>query len=1355
MSRQLHSLTNMLKRLGIIRKPKQARVLKGFNRRLWYEQCEDRRMLTTFMVNVDYDASAPFNLTDNIVTLREAIFRANQLPASDIINFDSTLNGVPITLGKDANGNSISTGQLNITESLTIKGEDPNGNLLNITVDANGNDPTPNSTWSDGINNDQDGSGVFSIFKYRYGGGTLDVTMRNLTITGGDVPGLGGGIEYQNHGGGSLNLIDVKLIDNHAQEGGGLAIRITGSETAPVDVRIETSEISGNTSGLSGGAGGIYMYSRGGEIELIESTISGNSSVARGGGVFALLSMNYSDMQRSSFNMSQSTIANNVGGDGGGMYISAIDSDVEILQSTFSNNVAHSSNVGGGGLGAKIDRGLLLIDQSTFNTNAATRYGGGLNVKLNGGNLTMVSSEVSGNNSQSSGGGMLVEVADGSIVIDQSVFEENEIEGTDFYSGGALYLTANNSETTISNTTISNNQALGESNFGGALFNIISGSTLLMDRLAVVDNHANDDVGGLGITSSGSTATLHNSTISGNTATHNDTQIYYDAASGMFVYTDASGTALIENSSIVGNRTITPPGQPKENVDGAGLVLLNRPGTTTTIRNTTVSGNQAEGSGGGIKLTESIYGGGNVLIEHSTITNNRANYDGDPVGTGGGIHVGNSLTTLTLSHTIVAGNFRGTGTTRSDIVGSVTASWSLVGDNTGATISGTNNLIGTAGSPRNPGLAALANNGGPTKTHRPVVGSQAIDAGNPSITSPPQFDQRGTGFTRVANGDSLGGARIDIGAFEYDFNRPLTITDVIIKGTQTGSSTLWDPSAWVSMNDRIQDGDQFKSIYTQGANEIEIQLSKPVTSVNQNRIQLLGSNGRSIPITSAMLNSLDPTKVTITFQPLLIDKYALHIFDDAFSETLDGEWANLGHNDTLDDVSDDTAPAGGFAVGNGTTGAFRLHFAYLPGDYNGNGFVESLETGGDGDGNGTPGQTADNTIRDKFVGFYRDQRQSIAGFDYDFDGNITNDADDLAHWNAIRLRADFNGDNNTSGSAAVTPSMPGDLTIWQTNYGVGSGAAHAQGDADYDQDVDGRDFLIWSQEYTRHTGWYIAPPVVAPSTISPPPKVTNVVVSGSTSAHAPYHVPAFHASGDQLLTVPVGKADTYSIVFSQDLVVTASDLVVVGMRTANVPQLAAFSYDALSFTGTWRFTGWTLGDNFLLFLNDTVQNAEGIALDGEWTNPASVYAVGPGISEFPSGDGVEGGAFAFVVTLLPGDINLDNEVNEIDQYMYVNSLQQGGGTLFVHGDFNGSGTVSNMETGSLANNWLASLQTLVFVADMDGDLDVDNDDLDVIGENLGMTGATQADGDVDGDGAVTTADLDMAFEQWGLWILVA
>src|SRR5262249_33390991 len=81
--------------------------------------------------------------------------------------------------------------------------------------------------------------------------------------------------------------------------------------------------------------------------------------------------------------------------------------------------------------------------------------------------------------------------------------------------------------------------------------------------------------------------------------------------------------------------------------------------------------------------------------------------------------------------------------------------YNLASDNGGGVLTGPSDQINT-----DPMLGPLQDNGGPTFTHALLPGSPAIDAGNPSFTPPPFFDQRGPRFRRVRHG------RIDIGSFE-------------------------------------------------------------------------------------------------------------------------------------------------------------------------------------------------------------------------------------------------------------------------------------------------------------------------------------------------------------------------------------------------------------------------------------------------------------------------------------------------------------------------------------------------------------------------------------------------------------
>lgn len=207
---------------------------------------------------------------------------------------------------------------------------------------------------------------------------------------------------------------------------------------------------------------------------------------------------------------------------------------------------------------------------------------------------------------------------------------------------------------------------------------------------------------------------------------------------------DNGQTLSVEGSEISGN------------LGGGGI--LQRYGPVALI-NSTVSGNTTDGDGGGIANEDDAFP---VEVSHSTITGNSAD------GNGGGI-----FGSFVLDHTIVAGNTDVDGNPDLQPDGeSLAADYSIIGDSTGLTVgeladinAGTGNQLDV-----DPMLDVLADNGGPTFTHALLPGSPAIDAGDPlseaGVDDVPLYDQRGVGFTRVADGDVPEDIAIDIGAFE-------------------------------------------------------------------------------------------------------------------------------------------------------------------------------------------------------------------------------------------------------------------------------------------------------------------------------------------------------------------------------------------------------------------------------------------------------------------------------------------------------------------------------------------------------------------------------------------------------------
>lgn len=179
----------------------------------------------------------------------------------------------------------------------------------------------------------------------------------------------------------------------------------------------------------------------------------------------------------------------------------------------------------------------------------------------------------------------------------------------------------------------------------------------------------------------------------------------------------ANGDVTVTSSTISGNSA---------GFGGGGGIAAGR---NVTVTSSTISGNSAlgsYGSGGGI-LTS-----GDVTVTSSTISGNGAS------GFGGGIYArGNVTVTVTITNSIVAGNWRTSGTglpVADDLAGSgiFTLGYSIVGAAVGAinTIPGTINDFGV-----DPRLGPLANNGGPTQTHSLLPGSPAINGGDPAAVA--------------------------------------------------------------------------------------------------------------------------------------------------------------------------------------------------------------------------------------------------------------------------------------------------------------------------------------------------------------------------------------------------------------------------------------------------------------------------------------------------------------------------------------------------------------------------------------------------------------------------------------------
>jgi hypothetical protein len=210
------------------------------------------RNLTVSTLADEFDS----NLSAGEVSLREALFFT---PNGETITFASNLQGTI----------NLTQGQLTINRSVTIDGTGAD----RLTINANGNSR---------LFNVDDNSST-----------ELEVTIAGLTVTGGNVTGLGGGI---------LNRENLTIRNSHITENSA-----TGS--AP------------NTG--EGGA----INNDGGTLTLVASTVSNNTATRFSGGI---------DNDRGSLNVTNSTISGNSAATFGG--IATYQGTANISNSTITNN---------------------------------------------------------------------------------------------------------------------------------------------------------------------------------------------------------------------------------------------------------------------------------------------------------------------------------------------------------------------------------------------------------------------------------------------------------------------------------------------------------------------------------------------------------------------------------------------------------------------------------------------------------------------------------------------------------------------------------------------------------------------------------------------------------------------------------------------------------------------------------------------------------------------------------------------------------------------------------------------------------------------------------------------------------
>ncbi|HLW72008.1 MAG TPA: choice-of-anchor Q domain-containing protein [Candidatus Binataceae bacterium] len=354
-------------------------------------------------------------------------------------------------------------------------------------------------------------------------------------------------------------------------------------------------------------------------------------------------------------------------------------------------------------------------------------------------------------------------------------------------AGGGLFLSAGTIQ--LTNSKVFGNTATG----GAGARGFFGGSTVCLVCGTFYGGAGGSGEGGGLYVLSGNVA-VSTSTLSGNNATGGagglseapGTSNYQltgppgngGAAEGAGLFL-ASGTVTVGQTTLSGNvATGGIAGYiPYANYTGASGSALGAAGSIASgnlrLTNSTLFGNTAEngtfGYGGTVAGGGLYAGGGSLELKGVTVASNQALATSgrlSPIPSSGGGIANAGATNLLINTTLIANNTQNSGNpdNGADVSGAITASFSLIGQSAGATITDDgHNLLDV-----NPVLdpLGLRSNGGPTQTVALESGSPAIDAGdNPICAAAPPRGLGGIDQRSFARSDSAGD-HCDIGAFE-------------------------------------------------------------------------------------------------------------------------------------------------------------------------------------------------------------------------------------------------------------------------------------------------------------------------------------------------------------------------------------------------------------------------------------------------------------------------------------------------------------------------------------------------------------------------------------------------------------
>lgn len=642
-------------------------------------------------------------------SLRQAVIDANGNPGPDTITIST--NAITLT-----------TGQIDITDDLTITGNDA------LTI-----------------------SSTLEMFHIATAGITVSMSNFTMTTTGGtgafyaqDADIVLDDVDAATISGPAFNLYNgVHTISN---------VDVTGASTYGFRLIYGLSgEAHFTNVNVSGsGADGIYYNSFG--TSSTASTFDAVTSDAN-----ALAGFNGPTIQTGSLLFTDSEFNDSVGADGFTATVSA-GASLTATTSTADDNAAFGWHLHALDLGTLITASELSASGNTWS---------GFSVKAEGGstvNVTDSTSDENGSASLEAGGGMLVHTVESTVRVTNFYAHDNTAQ-----NGGGIGITQLDDGlvivdggTRLIDNTADNSIGTG---YGGGLFlgpildsnpdetgMIGTDANLQIVNCVISGNHADFGGGGIDLFQLGHFDTTGQVLVALTTIDQNTTDQYGGGISiDGFSDNPTKAVVVIDSTTISGNESLLV----------GGAIYSNKPSDTghtggIDINNSTITDNSALLVGGLSLSAEAGVGEVFYRVRHTTISANSS-----LLGPGG-VGIGPNAS-LALYHDIIANSesddlFIDPGVTTAVV------NWNIV-ETADATATTVLNLSGDNRIGIDPLLGPLANNGGPTKTLLPLTGSPAIDTGSPVFAAPPSVDQRE--LPRVVR-------TIDIGAVEVTQILPAT-----------------------------------------------------------------------------------------------------------------------------------------------------------------------------------------------------------------------------------------------------------------------------------------------------------------------------------------------------------------------------------------------------------------------------------------------------------------------------------------------------------------------------------------------------------------------------------------------------